>query len=201
MTHLDHDGNVAPWLAPAGGPRHRRAVRRRPRRSLARPRPPRAAADATAPASSPSRPPPTRSGTAPDVRRRRRARARRRARSPGSMPSTTARTARSTSLRGTRRPHLLAVQVLRPAHGAGVRARGAPAQLAPVQGAARGRRAGRAPLRARHVASTSCWRASSPRSTTSTRSAGTRSSATSARSASASSTASPTPSSSTGCRP
>ena len=52
---------------------------------------------------------------------------------------------------GLRRPHLLALQVLRPPHGDGVRAGGAAAQLAPVQGAPRRRRAGRAPLRARHL--------------------------------------------------
>ena len=61
-------------------------------------------------------------------------------------------------------------------------------------------RAGRAPLRARHAASTSCWRASSRRSTTSTRSAGRRSRRTSARSASGSSPGCRTRSSSTGCR-
>ncbi len=74
------------------------------------------------------------------------------ARSRGSTPCTTGRTGRSTSpALGLRRARLLAVQVLRPAHGARLRPGGAAAQLAAVQGAARGRRAGRAPLRARHV--------------------------------------------------
>ena len=92
---------------------------------------------------------------------------------------------------GLRRPHLLPVQVLRPAHGDGVRTRGAAAQLAPVQGAPRRRRAGRATASSSARASTSSSPVSSPRSTTSTRSAGRRWSGTSASSGSASSTACP----------
>ena len=52
---------------------------------------------------------------------------------------------------GRRRAALLAVQVLRAAHGDGVRQRGAAARLAAVQGAAGRGRAGRPPLRARHL--------------------------------------------------
>ena len=51
---------------------------------------------------------------------------------------------------GRRRAHLLALQVLRAAHGARVRQERAPRVVAAVQGPARGERAGRPPLRARH---------------------------------------------------
>ena len=75
--------------------------------------------------------------------------------------------------------------------------RAAPRELAPVQGAPGGGRARRRPLRARNGSSTSCWRASSPPSSTSSRSAGTRSSRTSASSGSGSSTGCPSRCSST----
>ena len=111
---------------------------------------------------------------------------RRRARLGGRRPLRAARADRRLGV-GRRRPRLLAVQVLRAAHGARVREARAPRVVAAVQGAARGERAGRSPVRARDAASTSSSRASSRPSTTSTRSAGTRCARTSVRSASASS--------------
>ena len=98
------------------------------------------------------------------------------------------RAARADRRRGLRRrrAHLLAVQVLRTAHGARVRQAGAARVVAPVQSAARGERAGRSTASSSAPRSTSCWPASSPRSTTSARSAGTPSPPTSTRSASGS---------------
>ena len=82
---------------------------------------------------------------------RRRARPRgRRARLGRRRPLRAARADRRRRL-GLRRAHLLAVQVLRAAHGDGLRPRGAAAPLAAVQGAPGRGRARRPPLRARHL--------------------------------------------------
>ena len=98
-----------------------------------------------------------------------------RARSPGRTPCTTRRTGRSTSPVRRRRAPLLAVQVLRPAPGHGVRAARAPRALAAVQGAPGAGGASRTPLRDTARFNTSSSPATSPPSSTSTRSAGTRS--------------------------
>ena len=98
------------------------------------------------------------------------------ARSPGPTPCTTRRTGRSTSRSsGVDVLALLAVQVLRPAPRARVRAARAARGLAAVQGApaAERRRSGTASRRAR--CRTSSSPGSSRRSSTSTRSAGRRS--------------------------
>ena len=150
VTRLDHDGNVAPWLALAEDigivvrfvdvdddlslDLDDLAAKRSPRtRVVAFP----AAANSV--------------GTAPDVRR-----VVELAHEAGALAWVDAvhygpHGPIDVVGVGLRRARLLAVQVLRPAHGPRVRPRGAAAELAAVQGAARGRRAGRPPLRARHV--------------------------------------------------
>ena len=183
----------------AGGPRHRRPAGRRARRPLARLRQPRLAAHR------------------PDARRRlpgrrqlgrhrarrpadRRPRARRRrARLGRRRPLRPARADRRRRL-GRRRAPLLAVQVLRATHGAGVREAGAARVVAPVQGAPGREPPRRAPLRARHLPARAARRLRRRGRLHRLDRLGRRSSRTSARSGSGSSTACPTASSSTACR-
>ena len=187
VTRLDHDANVAPWLELERRPRDRRPVRRRDDELGARLRRPRAEALAEdARRRVPRGRELRRHGTGRPPRRR--ARARRRARSPGSTPSTTARTGRSTSPPGAATssicspykffgPHMGMAfgreELLRSWRPYKVRPRPT-SRSAAASSSAR--------------SSTSCSAGSSPRSTTSTRSAGTRSSPTSASSGSGSST-------------
>ena len=188
-TRLDHDANVAPWLELARGPRHRRPLRRSARRSLARPGRPGGAA--LRPHEGRRLPDRLERGR-DDPRRRtsRRARARsRRARLGGRRPLRAARPDRRRRL-GRRRAPLLAVQVLRPAHG-----HGSSASASCSRACARTRCA-RPPTSPSDAASstarcnTSSSPASSPRSSTSTRSAGRRSWRASGSSARGSSTGS-----------
>ena len=134
---------------PAGGHRDRRADGRRHRRPRARPGRP-GGADRR----------PDAGGGLPDRRQlgrhgagrpahRRAGPCRRRARVGRRRPLRAARADRRGVL-GHRRPRLLALQVLRPAHGARVRQEGAARLVASLQGEARRRRARGAPVRAGH---------------------------------------------------
>src|SRR6188472_3532773 len=132
------------------GHRDRRPLRRRRRGSVARPRRPRRQADAADEGRRlPRRRELRRHGAQRPASRGARARCER-ARLGRRRPLRAARADRRLGV-GVRRAPLLAVQVLRAAHGARVRPRGAASELAAVQGPARRRRAGRSPLRARHV--------------------------------------------------
>ena len=131
--------------------RDRRPVRRRARRPLARLRRPRARSSPTGRGWSRSRRPRTRSAPRPTCAASSSWRTRR-ARSPGSTPSTTARTGRSTSPPGTATCSICSpYKFFGPHMGLAFGTRGAPRSLAPVQGAPGGQRAGRPPVRARHV--------------------------------------------------
>ena len=140
-----------------GGPRRRRPLRGRARRPLARPRRPRVAAlRADACGRLPDRVERGRDDAGRRADRRARAR-RRRARVGGRRPLRPARADRRLGL-GRRRAALLAVQVLRSAHGDGVRQARVPREPAAVQGAPVRQRAGREPLPARNAAARAAGR-------------------------------------------
>ena len=200
VSSLDHDGGVAPWLELAHDKdlvvRHVELQRRHDAR-LRRP-----AAQARA-AHQGGR---VRVGVQrgrhgrgcparlPAGARRRRARLDRRGPLRGARADRRPRGRR-------RRADLLAVQVLRPAPGHGLRPGRGDRELAALQGPPGALAPLGPPVRDRHACPTSCWPGSTRRSTTWTPSAASRRSCpTSARWASGSLTASPTRSPCTGCR-
>ena len=169
VTKLDHDANIAPWLELAHdlGSSSASSGSRTSSRSTRRPRTP---ALARGRASSHSRSPRTRSAPRPTSADRG-ARARgRRARVGRRRALRAARPDRRRGL-GRRRPHLLAVQVLRaspglPSESTSCWSRGGRTRSAPRE------RAGRTSVRAGNARSTSCSAGSSRPWSTSTRSAG-----------------------------